>query len=906
MKNIFIRIGLLIIQMALRVRYKIRYVGIEEVKKALHGHAKSILFLPNHPAVFNDPLIITVPLLKHFSVRPLIVEYMYYSPLFHWAMRAIHALPMPNFTTGFNQIKQRRAEKVIRKMSEGLKQGDSFLIYPAGMTKQGPKEIIGGAFATHQLIQENPHAHVVLVRTTGLWGSTFSRAFTQGDPVHMMDSLKTACWTVLKNLIFFVPKREVLVEFELAPKHFPYQAPKLEFNHYLEDWYNKPFQSKLGGENHGEPLKLVSYSFYKEDYPQIKQREEEKLESGSLISEELKDQVRQKIGELSKKKKEDIQSNLLLQADLGLDSLDLAELIAFLDDRFDIRGISPGDLTTVSRVFLIAAKIYKKPDLQEVDWNLKKWFKDQTGEKLHIPEGKTIPEVFLRKADAHKRRIACGDPRAGLSTYFSLKKRVLLLAEYIQKLPGEYVGILLPACTATQVIVLACQLVGKIPVMINWTVGGRHLDTVVQVTKLQAVLTSWAFIDNLENVDISRIEDILVVLEEMKAQFSVFDLCKAYLKAHRSADSILRQDMCKKLVQKGENGVAVVLFTSGTETNPKGVPLSHKNLLSNQRGALSVVNITAKDKLLAMLPPFHSFGFAITGIFPLISGMKVVFFPNPTDSKRLAKAIRKWKATLVCSAPTFLKNILLASNRDSLASVRLMVSGAEKAQDELFRLQGELCPQAEIMEGYGITECSPVLSINATGDREKGVGQALPGVHLQIVHPETLEALPENTVGLVLAAGPNIFSGYLNGEVKNPFVEFDGKTWYQTGDLGKLDAEGNLILAGRLKRFIKIGGEMVSLTAVEDTFAKILSQNVKNPKELEMPQAAICSYEEGGRPKLILFTPQQLEHMQANRILRENGFSNLVKVDRIVKVGSIPVGGTGKIAYRELEKMLTV
>lgn len=902
MKKILVAIALAFIRLTWKLRYKVTYKGLHKVKEALSKEKNGVLFLPNHPAVFIDPLVITVPLLQSFAVRPLIVEYMFYNPMIYWIVRQINALPMPNFATGFNPIKQRRAERQLRKMSEGLKRGERFLIYPSGTTKQGPKEVLGGAFAAHQLITENPGVTCVLVRLTGLWGSMFSRALTHGDAPDMTKGVVKAFWMLLKNGIFFMPRREVTVEFELTDKSFPRQGTKAELNRYLEEWYNRPFQNANSNENLGEPLSFVSYSFWKENIPQLSQSADEKVDL-STISQDLKDKIIEKVAELSHKPKEAIRPSDQLLADLGLDSLDLAELVSFLEAHFDVEAIQPGDLTTVSRLFLIAMKIYQRPEVKETQWNLRKWSKKQRAEPLVIPEGETIPEVFLRTCDHKLFDVACADPRAGVFSFRKVKMKALLLSEKIRALPGEKIGILLPSSVAVQVLVLACQLAGKIPVMINWTVGGRHLDTVVEVSGIQAVLTSWAFLDNLENVDISRIEEMLVVLEELKVEISLLDVIKAEMDSFRSSKTLLAYPKFQHLREQGGQKEAVILFTSGTEAMPKGVPLTHKNILSNLRAVLQSIDLNTQDRLLAMLPPFHSFGFSVTGLLPLLSGMKVVYYPNPTESKRLAKGIKRWGVTVVASAPTFLKNIFLATDAQQLTSVGHFVSGAEKASDELFALASRLAPLAKIIEGYGITECSPVLTLNSEGERKFGVGKPLLNIALKVVHHETYAPLKVGDVGLVLASGPNIFSGYLNKGIHSPFVEIDSAKWYQTGDLGKLDEEGHLVLAGRLKRFVKIGGEMVSLAAIEEALNSHIIESAQ--KEFELPQVAVCAgVEDGGRPKLTLFTSQPFEVMEVNQILRQKGFSNLVKMDKVCKLAEIPMTATGKIAYRTLEKML--
>src|SRR6185503_12759331 len=194
----------------------------------------------------------------------------------------------------------------------------------------------------------------------------------------------------------------------------------------------------------------------------------------------------------------------------------------------------------------------------------------------------------------------------------------------------------------------------------------------------------------------------------------------------------------------------VILFTSGTESTPKGVPLTHANILSNLRGAYEYADFNDKDVLLGMLPPFHSFGFVITGLLPLLAGLGTVFSPNPTDGRRIASVIEHWGVTICCSAPTFLKTILRVSKSSQVKSLLLVVVGAEKAAPELFEKMHSLNPNTTMIEGYGITECSPILTLNPLQAPPQGVGLPLPEVELLVIHPETHEPVQRREVGLIL------------------------------------------------------------------------------------------------------------------------------------------------------------
>ena len=420
----------------------------------------------------------------------------------------------------------------------------------------------------------------------------------------------------------------------------------------------------------------------------------------------------------------------------------------------------------------------------------------------------------------------------------------------------------MPSSVAAYLVILACQLAGKVPLLINWTVGSRHLESVVALSQVQVVLSSWAFLDRLDNVDLNGIEDLIIMLEDMGRQFTLREKLKAYLRSKMGTQYLLSLFNIQNMSKESE---AVLLFTSGTENLPKGVPLSHENILSNQRASLQEVGLFQDDILLGILPPFHAFGFTLSGLLALLCGIRVAYYPDPTDSQGLASAIERWKVTLICGAPSFLRGIFKSAHPDQLTTLRLCFTGAEKAPADLFQAVNVL-GHCRLLEGYGITECSPVISVNMTGDTAKGVGRPLSNVKICVVQLETHQPLAPGQQGLVLTKGPHVFNGYLNKGISSPFLIVNGEKWYSTGDLGYLDGEGNLILSGRLKRFIKVGGEMVSLAGIEDALQKTIGQKVAVAEE--GATLAVCAKEEAGeKTKIFVFTSFPTSIEEVNRSL---------------------------------------
>lgn len=900
MKRIFERVLLTLLFGLFWFRYRIKIKGLEKLTPENLNKKGGILFLPNHPAVFVDPILVTIAAWKKFHLRHIMVEYMYYTPGVHQVMRWLQAVPVPNNEVSSNSIKRKRSEKAFNEVIKGLKSGDNFVVYPAGKLKNTAQEVVGGASGVHRIMQEAPETNVVLVRTTGLWGSSFSKAFTGVTPP-MFTVLKKGFVAALKNFIFFLPRREITIEFEPASAEFPYTAPRLELNKYLERWYNRPDGlSEPASEFPGETLNLVSLSRWRDEYPEVNIQRlivDDKTDI-DLVPHEVKLKIKAKLAEMTDRLPETIKPEMNLSTDLGLDSLDTSELVVFLEDQFNVSNVPVNELTSVLRVMGIASKQVIIPQAEEEQVDTAKWAFTGNAEPLRIAPGKTMPEVLLNSCNKNHKLPACGDQRAGILTYADVKLRTIILAEQIRRMPGKYIGILLPSSVATTITVYACQLAGKIPIMINWTVGPKHLESVKEQTGVQTVLTSWAFIDRLTNFDLGPIEDELVMLEDVRRDISLNDKVKSFWRSRQSTASVLKHF---KVDKQTEDDTGVILFTSGTESMPKGVPLSYKNLLSNQRSAVISFPLLTSDVLFAMLPPFHSFGFTICSTLGILSGMRTVYFPDPTDGKRVAKNVHHWKATVLCGAPTFLKNVFKAAEDGQLNSLRFIVTGAEKTPQELFDLAAKAGLGHTLVEAYGITECSPGLTANALGAPPKGVGKPLPNVELCIIHPETHVLLKTGEQGLILARGPNVFSGYLNNSVNSPFLEVDGKSWYITGDLGYLDEDGNLIISGRLKRFIKVGPEMISLTAIEDA---ILSAAIARgwPLSEEGASLAICAKEiTGEKPKIVLFSKFPAAVEEVNKAIKEAGLSNLVKISSVQQLNEIPLMGTGKVNYRLLE-----
>ncbi len=866
----------------LSLRYSIRVSGLDTLRDK-----RGLLIMPNHPAEI-DPVLLEILLWRVLRPTPVVLEDFYHMPVLRRMFAMMRALPMPDMEAGRSEFKVRRINGTLREVAERLARGDNVLLYPSGRLSRNGREIIGGASGIHTLLQQTPDATIVLVRTRGLWGSSFSWVYADRRPSLVGCALHGAK-ALLMNLIFFTPRRKVTIEFETAPDDFPRAGGRAEINQWLENWYNAPCD---------EPLSLVPYCRWTMKKPEIAGVRAARAVDVSDVPEAVRAGVSEEFARMLKRPPDTIKAEMELRKDLGLDSLEMADMLSWPDERFDATDVSLVDLTTVGAVMVIAAGGHVANRETSKPVSVGGWKSEKSRPPMAMPEGPTIQECFLRACDRMAGASACADDISGALTYKRLKTGALALASVIKTLPGERVGIMLPASVAADVVLLGTMLAGKIPVMINWTLGARNLRHVIRLAEIETILTSMRFVDNLDNVAFDEIEHLLVFLEDVRRdRIGLKKKISALIQSRKSADKLLN---LLNLASVSSDDTAVVLFTSGSETVPKGVLLSHGNILANIRDACSILAFQDNDALYGFLPPFHSFGLTATVFLPLLAGIRVAYYPNPTESRKLARGAERWHATLIPGTPSFLKGIIKTAREEQLRSVRIFVTGAEKAPPELFALTDALGTGAILREGYGITECSPVVSLCRLEDEPEGVGKPLPNVEARIVDVETHHPLPQGEQGLILVRGPTVFSGYMGENPPNPFIELDGRRWYNTGDLGYITANGAIVIAGRLKRFVKVGGEMISLPAIEEALAQKWP-----PDEEKGPAVTVCATEvEGKRPVMYLLTTEDISVDTANDALREAGFSNVSRISIVRRVDIIPLLGTGKTDYRTLQGLL--
>ncbi len=861
------------------LRYQVTVTGLDQ----LQGR-DGVLILPNHPAEI-DPVIISSSLWDTLRPRPVVIESMYNLPLLRPIMQLVRAIPMADMEFESGPFKRRRIERALAEISEALRRGENILIYPSGRLSVRGDERIGGNSGIQTLLRSSPSCNVALVRIRGLYGSIFSKALTGGETPPVAATLAHGFRILAKNLVFFTPKRHVTVDIVVNPPDFPRGADSLTINRYLEAFYNSPTP---------EQATLVSHMRWRQELPTLRPPADE-ARALEEVPEDIKQRILQHISSAAEVPLETISANTRLGDDLGMDSLTTAELLLWLDREFEVNDIELSEILTVGSLMRAAAGQLGSGRPRHILTVPATW--TSTAPRRPPPQldiAATLPEAFLKTALRMGDNAALGDERTGAVDWKQLKVGALVLARRIRSLPGHHIGILFPASVAGSMVTMATMLAGKVPVLLNWTAGKRALLHACDSTETQTIITARSFLD-IVPTDLDYLEDRFLFLEDLKSSLSLREKFSAKRLAGESTSQIL--SACG-LAALAPEAPAVVLFTSGSEALPKGVPLSHRNILTNIRGILDAFQFNREDVLLGFLPPFHSFGLTVCSLVPMVTGLRVAYHPNPQEARRIAKAVSAWSATLMAGTPTFLRSIYKAGGGTLLASLRALVSGAERAPEELFTLIHSTTPSATLLEGYGITECSPVVSITRLDEEKKGVGRPLLGVAILIVNPDTLQAVPPGMQGLVLIQGPSVFSGYLDPQL-DPFIELNGNRWYNSGDLGRIE-EGQLVITGRLKRFIKIAGEMVSLAAVEEALSVSLAT--------ESEQASIAVLARGAegetRPQLVAFAACDLTTERANQIIRAAGFPNLVHITEVKRITALPLLGSGKTNYQELKRAL--
>ena len=525
-----------------------------------------------------------------------------------------------------------------------------------------------------------------------------------------------------------------------------------------------------------------------------------------------------------------------------------------------------------------------------------------------------LPLAVLRTAKRQPRAIATINSTGEKLSYRQFVAATACFAHAINAPRAQRnIGILLPASPAAAIATVAVSLRGKVAVHLNYTAGGNAVRAAIDSAAVQSVLTSREFIARLGERGIDA-DELLpegvqrIYMEDIRESLPRWRLLAAVI-----AFTALPVSWFYRLYGRPVDieQPAAILFSSGSEAAPKGIVLSHRNIVSNARQISDVLNTQVNDVMMSCLPPFHSFGLTVTTLLPLIEGIPMVCHPDPTDSVGVAKAVARYQATLLLGTSTFLS--FYARNRKvhplMLDSLRIVVSGAEKLTDKV-RDEFERKFQKPIYEGYGATETTPVASVNIpdamdtsdwkvqVGRVNGSVGMPLPGTSFRIVDPETFEELPLGEDGLILISGSQVMLGYLNDEEKTAQAirEIDGLRWYNTGDKGHLTEAGFLVIVDRYSRFAKIAGEMVSLSSVEEAVAEAIDSDSVDIAATAVPDAR------KGEKVVLLAAGGGVDKKTLEDAISAADINPLMRPAELLVVAEIPRLGSGKLDLTRLKQ----
>jgi acyl-[acyl-carrier-protein]-phospholipid O-acyltransferase/long-chain-fatty-acid--[acyl-carrier-protein] ligase len=518
-----------------------------------------------------------------------------------------------------------------------------------------------------------------------------------------------------------------------------------------------------------------------------------------------------------------------------------------------------------------------------------------------------VPLAWMRSAKEH-----LGAPCVIEATGVELShaKVMAATAGFARKMikidSSKNIGILLPASSAAVIVNMAIMLNGQTAVNLNFTTSVAAVQAGINNASIKTVYTSEKFIEKLTSrgLDMEKmLQGVQIIyLERLRHEISKFLLSFSFL-----LTILLPAYVFYRLFGRnpGINDPAAILFSSGSEGAPKGIVLSHRNFMANIKQISDVLKTRDDDVVMGSLPPFHSFGLTVTTLLPLVEGIPVVCHPDPTDVLAIAKAIARYKVTVMCGTATFLR--LYTKNKKvqplMLDSLRVVVAGAEKLSNDV---REEFLTKFNkiIYEGYGATETTPVASVNVPdqldmndwhvqlGSKSGTVGLPLPGCAFRIVDPATMQTLGIDEDGLILISGTQVMMGYLNDEAKTQsvIVELDGRRWYKTGDKGHLDADGFLTIVDRYSRFAKLGGEMISLGAVESEIKKVISE-----ADVEMVAVNIPDAKKG--EQIVLLITSGIDSNELRKRLLANNCNPMMIPSQVHQVAAIPKLGSGKTDF---------
>jgi acyl-[acyl-carrier-protein]-phospholipid O-acyltransferase / long-chain-fatty-acid--[acyl-carrier-protein] ligase len=508
------------------------------------------------------------------------------------------------------------------------------------------------------------------------------------------------------------------------------------------------------------------------------------------------------------------------------------------------------------------------------------------------PTDRTVVQALIEAAKLHGANwVAIEDPVRGRMTYRRLLQATAILGRKLMPyaLEGHALGVMLPTSNGAVVTLFAVMSAGRVPALINFTAGAANILAACRAAQVDTIVTSRAFVEKgrLENLIAQLTSQSqsqlgnqirIVYLEDIAKTIGTVDKLRGFFGWN------------KPLVARSPDDWAAVLFTSGSEGLPKGVVLSHRNMLANVAQAAARIDFGREDRLFNVLPVFHSFGLTAGTVLPLVSGVPVYLYPSPLHYRTVPELVYWTCATALFGTDTFLNGYARVANPYDFRSLRYVLSGAEPVKETTRQIYLEKFG-LRILEGYGVTECSPVMALNTPMFNKFGsVGRLLPGMEAKL---EKVEGVDEG--GRLYVKGPNVMLGYLRAE-KPGVLEIPPAGWHDTGDIVAIDDQGFIAIKGRAKRFAKIGGEMISLAAVEMLAAELWPNNVTAVSSIPDPRKG---------ERLIMVTDKHgATRSDFMAYARSKHASELMLPAEVVVLDKLPMLGSGKVDQLAIDKFV--
>ena len=513
-----------------------------------------------------------------------------------------------------------------------------------------------------------------------------------------------------------------------------------------------------------------------------------------------------------------------------------------------------------------------------------------------------LHQLFLDTARRNWRRLAMADSSGRELNFGRTLVGTILFRRWVLQHCGEekMVGILLPPSVPTALLNLGISLAGRVPVNLNYTSSTEALASAIARCDIKTIFTSTKL---LERFGIAPRPGMAMV-EEVGGSFSAADRLLCALAARLLPRFVLERWLLPREVRL--DSLATVIFSSGSTGIPKGVMLTHRNIVSNIEGVQQAINVDRNDCLLGILPFFHSFGLTVALWLPVVSGFSVVFHTNPLEGRKVGELCRRYGVTLLVGTPTFVWEYVRRCAREDFASLRVAIVGAEKMKPELahaFREKFGL----DLFQGYGCTELSPVVSVETlgsgggdarrTGVKPGTVGRPIPGVVVKVADTESFAELPPDRDGMLLVGGPSVMLGYLD-DPKNTREAIREGGWYVTGDIARLDQDGLITITDRLTRFSKISGEMVPHLQVEEALHKALGS-----LEPKLVVTSVADQQKGER-LVVLHTELEMGVDEFLKRLRDSGLPKLwlPRRENFFRISALPLLGSGKLDLKQVKE----